>query len=107
VAHEDDVFELQLLADLQHILGVAVERAVFRPVVSRHVRGARADMVEEHHAEVVLEGRRDEPPHVLITTEAVREQHRFLAATGGPDVVACDDSHGHSRGSEQLPEELN
>ena len=72
---EDRVGHVERPADLQYVVGVAVEAAVAFAIVCPEVRRPGADVVEEHHSVVVLEGRRHEAPHVLVATEAVREEH--------------------------------
>ena len=76
---------------------VAVERRVALGVVRREIRLARAHVVEEHDAVVVLEGGRDEPPHVLIAAEAVREEHGLRAVAEHVHVVAGPDCSIHRR----------
>jgi len=88
VADEHDVFERELAADREHVVHVAVEPFVLRAIVGASVRAAVADIVEEHDSVVVLEGGRDEAPHVLVAAEAVREEHRLRAAAGDLHVVA-------------------
>ena len=71
------------------------------------------DMVEENDLVPVLEGRRDEPPHVLIAAIAMGEDHGLLAAAETLTLFLCapdklssgalgfgvDESGSHSRGS--------
>jgi hypothetical protein len=97
VTDEDHVLELQLATDLQDILRVAIERAVLFAIVGSHIGPASADVIEQHDAEAVLEGRRHEAPHVLIAAETVREQHALVATAGDADVIALGDGHRSSR----------
>ena len=91
VPDEDHVPEPELVADLEHVLGVAVERGVALRVVGGQVGAARADVVEEDDPMIVREGGRDEPPHVLVAPEPVREEHRLPRhAPAHVDVVAGD-----------------
>ena len=76
VADEHDVRQVERVADLQDVVGVAAQVAVAVGVEGPEVRPAGADLVEQHDAVGGLEGRRDEPPHVLVAAEAVGEQHR-------------------------------
>ncbi|MCX7322272.1 MAG: hypothetical protein NT113_23300 [Hyphomicrobiales bacterium] len=48
-------------------------------------------MIEEDDLEVVFEMWGHEPPHLLIATEPVSEDHRRVAAAGQMHVVAADD----------------
>ena len=92
--HEDHVVEVELVDDRQDVLGVAVERGVSFLVVGGRVRTAGADVVEEDHAEVPLEGGRDETPHVLVAAEPVREQHGLAVGIAGDgDIVSRRDVH--------------
>ena len=86
VADEDHVAQLQLAADLEHVVGVALQRVVLAAVVGGEVGAAGADVVEEDDAVVVLERRRDEAPHVLVAAEAVGEDHR-PGPLAGPDSL--------------------
>jgi hypothetical protein len=45
-------------------------------------------MIEQHDPEFVLEGGRDEAPHVLIAAEAMREDHGALAVAANLHVIA-------------------
>ena len=90
VADEDHVGELELAADLEHVVGVAVERGVALRVVGRQVRAAGADVVEEHDAVVGLERR---APRSATCSDRSRSRARTPSA-GRPrcpddaDVVA-------------------
>ena len=79
VADEDDVFEAELVTDLEHVVGVALERAVLRAAVGAQIRTSRPDVVEQDDPVRVREGRRDEAPHVLIAAVAVGEHDRLGA----------------------------
>ncbi len=94
VADEDHIGQVELAADLQHVLGVAPQRPVPVRVVGRQVRAAGAHVIEEHHLESVLEPGSDEPPHVLVAPEAVGEDHRLPARCARDlDVVASLNVH--------------
>jgi hypothetical protein len=98
MTNEDDVFEFELVADGQNVLGVAGERRVALLVPGAQVGSPRADVIEQHDAMVVGECRPDEPPHVLVTAEAVGEHHwltRWRALNH--DVVALQRTHQTSR----------
>ena len=75
VSDQNDVFEPQLVADLEHVARVALTRAVFVAIVRHRVGAARADVVEEHDSMRVLEGRRHVAPHVLVAAKAMRKQY--------------------------------
>ena len=94
VPDEDGVGQVERAAQLQHVVGVGVERAVPLRVVGRQVRAAGADVVEQDHAMVGLERGRDEPPHPLVAAEPVREQHRAgVRDPGLGDVMTLGDAH--------------
>ena len=98
VPDEDQIVQLELAADLEHVVGVTLERPVLEAVVRREVRAAGADVVEEDDAVFVLERRGDVPPHVLIAAEPVHEHHRLGPDRAGQnDVVPAD--HVHAVGS--------
>ena len=84
------VAQLQLAADLDHIVRVSCQRAVFLRIVGREIGSAGADVIEQDRAEVLLERRRHEPPHVLIAAEPVREHHGALAGPPRLHVVTHD-----------------
>jgi hypothetical protein len=50
-------------------------------------------MVEQHGAEIRLEGRRNEPPHVLVATEAMGKHHSAFTAATDLHVVPMLDRH--------------
>ncbi len=96
MADEHDIAQVELAADVEHVGGVAVQRAVAMPVVGREVGLAGADIVEQDDAEAVLERRPDVAPHDLVAAEAVREDHRpAIGGTVQLDVVASEDTHDH------------
>src|SRR5690242_4860050 len=77
VADEDYVMKIELVNDIEHIVGVAAQCRIFLGVVVVEVGFTRANVIEQYDAVVVLERGHDESPHVLIAAEAVREQHRL------------------------------
>ncbi len=94
VPDEHDVVEIERFADLEHVLGVAVERSVAIRVVRLEVGVADADVVEQHRAERGAELRFDEAPHVLIAAEPVREDdRRAVRHPGDGHVVSPGDVH--------------
>ena len=78
----------KLPADLHDVVGIALEQRVFLGVVSSQVRTPRADMVEQDRAEVRLERRGHEAPHILVAAKPMREHHRFGATAGLLDIVS-------------------
>ena len=80
MADEDGVLQVQLSADLDHVIGIAGQARIFGPVVGAKVRAAGADVVEQDSAEILFERGRHESPHVLVATEAMGEHHRPLAS---------------------------
>jgi hypothetical protein len=96
VTHEDRVLEPQFVADLQHVLGIAGERAVLAAVVSRVVGAAGADVIEEHDAVTVLEGGEHPAPHLLVAAEAMREHEWRAALSADRDVVPAQCRHRFS-----------
>jgi hypothetical protein len=51
-------------------------------------------MIEKHDPEIFGQGRRDQPPHVLIAAEPVGEHHHRLIRTASEqDVVPAADPH--------------
>ncbi len=93
---EHDVLERELVADVEDVLRVAVERAVAPGVVGRELRASVPDVVEQHDAVAIVERRVNVPPHVLVAPEAVGEHHRPDAATNDLDVVPFDDAHART-----------
>ena len=49
------------------------------------------DVIEEDDLVPVLEGRRDEAPHVLVAAVAVGEQHGLLTLAENLDIVTLED----------------
>ena len=79
--------------DLEEVVGVAVERAVLLRIVRGHVGVAGADVVEEDGAVPLRIGGREPSPHVLVTAEAVPEEHGGGAGPLDADVVPFPDGH--------------
>ena len=101
---EHHILQVQLPAQLENVLRVTVKAGVPLRVVGRHVGLTGTDMVEYHHPEPVLERRRDVTPHVLITAEPVREQHRLtINRTGQRDVMTAHHIHSRSLASRACP----
>jgi len=73
MADENGIGQSEFPPDLHDIIGVTLQRGVFRRIVRRKVRPARADVVEQDHAKITLEGARDLGPHMLVAAEAVGE----------------------------------
>src|SRR5690349_8048894 len=97
MADQDGVAQVERLADLEHILGVSVQRRVAALVVRGEIGLARSDVVEQDDPVTILERRRDQPPHVLIAPESVCEQHRLRPRAEHANVVSSDyvDRHAH------------
>ena len=95
VADEDHVVQIELVANVEHVLRVALERCVALGVVRGEIGLSRADIVEEDDAVVVLERRSHEAPHVLVATEAVCEEHRLRALPEHLYVVATERGRMH------------
>jgi hypothetical protein len=92
---EDHVGEVELTADLENVLGVAVERRIAIGIPGRQVGATEAHVVEEHHTMIFRERGPDVPPHALVAAVPVREEHRARsAASVFEDVVARDHRHG-------------
>jgi hypothetical protein len=54
----------------------------------RSIGAARSHVVEQHHPEILGQGRRDQAPQVLIASEAVGEHHdRPILGAGHHDIV--------------------
>src|SRR5579872_6475294 len=90
MTYEHRILEAELGADFDYVVGVAGEARIFGPVVGRQVGVARADVVENNCHEVFFERGGHEPPHVLVTAEAMREDHCAIAGAANVDVVPFD-----------------
>src|SRR5690606_8882295 len=73
--YEDDVAQLQRMDHFQHVLSIAFKIGISERVVSRHIGFPAAYIIKKHDAVVILESRGYMPPHCLVATEAMREQH--------------------------------
>jgi hypothetical protein len=94
VPDEHHIGEAQLVADLEHVIGVALQRRIAVAAEGSNIRAAGADVIEEHDSVAVGERGPDVAPHVLIAAESVCEEHGLSA--GEPvlaDVVAGGDAH--------------
>src|SRR5579875_4135905 len=80
--HEYHVTKPELLADIEHVPGVSVKRAVTFAVIAVRACATHPRVVEQDDAMGVSELGPDEPPHVLIAAEPVGEHHRL--AVGNP-----------------------
>ena len=85
---EHGVFQPQLTADLDNVLGIAGKHRILSMVIGREVGASRAHMIEEHDFEIVFKFRGHEAPHVLVATEAVGENHSPLALPTDLDVIS-------------------
>lgn len=77
--------------DLDDVVRITLERAVTRRIVSGRLGAAGPGMVEQERLEPVLEGRSDEPPHILVAAEAVGEHHRSPGYAADPRIMALKD----------------
>ena len=94
MADEDDVPQVERVADVEDVLGVAVQLRVPRRDVGREIRAPEAHVVEHDHPEAILERRRDVPPHPLVAPEPVGEDDRLpFGLPGLHEVVAADEVH--------------
>jgi len=88
VPNEDDVTQSELVTDLHHVIGVAVQRGIAVRVVRGEIRVAGADVVEQGDAMIIYEVRDQAPPHALVAAEPVRhEEHRGVFRPEGRDAV--------------------
>jgi hypothetical protein len=83
--------DVRRAGDLDHVVGIALERCVAHGIVSRRIGAACAGMVEQQSLEPVLERGSDEPPHILVAAEAVSEHHRPPRYAADPRIVALED----------------
>ena len=85
VPDEHHVVQVQLPADLQHVLRVAVQEAVAVAFPRRQIRATGADVVEKYQAMILGQDRNHQPPQVLIAPETVREHHQRARRVPGDD----------------------
>ena len=89
---------VELVADGEHVLRVAIERRVPLGVVGAEVRASRTHVIEQHDPEPILEARDDMTPHLLVAPEPVREEQRLaVVPTELVHVAPVGDAH-RSRG---------
>jgi hypothetical protein len=89
--------EIELTAQLGHIVGVAVQRRLALTQPGRRVRTAGAHMIAEHDA--VARGQRGdyETPQVLIAPESVGEHdRRSTLLADNCHIVPASDIHSPS-----------
>ena len=91
MADENRVAEIESVTDVEHVLGVSVERRIPLGVVSGEVGIAGANIIEENNPIVVRECGHDEAPHVLVAAKAVCEKHRLGAVADNVHVIPSDD----------------
>src|ERR1700760_3057741 len=94
--NKDSIFQPQLAANLHHVPGIAGQRRIFGAIISREVRTAGADVVEQHDLEIVLKLRRHEAPHVLVAAETMGEHHAPPASSAHVHVVPGQYVHASS-----------
>jgi hypothetical protein len=70
---------VELARDLEHVLGVPMERCVLRTVIGAEIGTTTADQIEEHHSIACRVRGREEPPHVLVAPKPMREENRGCA----------------------------
>jgi hypothetical protein len=86
---EHRIVNRQRLADVQDVVRVALECCVPRAIERRRVRLAMAHVVEQHEAKIIFERRYQVPPHALVATETVRQQHGARTLPEHADVVTA------------------
>ena len=86
-----DAAQPQRVADLDHVLGVAIEPGIALAVERGRIGLAAADIVEQHLAVRVLECPRDPVPHVLVAAEAVAIQDHGAVLADFAHMVALPD----------------
>jgi hypothetical protein len=90
-----DVLEVQLAADRQDVVRIALKGAISDLVEGGLIRLAVANVVEENDPVAVLEGRGDVAPHVLVAAIAVGEEHGLLTLAGNLNIVSLkNERHG-------------
>ncbi len=95
VADEDAAFDIERAGDLHHVFRIARQRGVLQRIIGREVRAAGPDVVEQHHAEAILEVRRHEAPHVMVAAEPMREHHGAVAPAADLHIVTPQNFHLH------------
>src|SRR6476659_3413993 len=95
MADEDHVMEIEGGDDFQHIASIAVEFAIAFRAVGAEVGLSPANVIEKDDAIMLLEGRRHEPPHVLVAAKSVGEEHRLGGMPENSDVVSSTDIRNH------------
>src|SRR5579884_4254260 len=93
MANKNNGREIQLVADLEHIIGVTFEPRVLIGTVCTEVRVPRSHVIEKDGPVVGTELRFHKTPHVLVAAKAMREQHRRFPGTAVNDVVAFSYRH--------------
>ena len=78
---------------VDQVVGMALQRAVFVAVVGGQVRCAAARQVVGDRAEALAVTGREQPPHALVATKSMGEDHRARTVAGDGNVVALMDGH--------------
>src|SRR5687767_11945332 len=85
---ENHIVQIERMDDLEDVLRVSVQPAVARRIVGPKIRMPGPYIVKQDDLVVVLEIRRDEPPHVLVASKAVSKKQRLGALAGHLHVVS-------------------
>ena len=88
VSDEHDRALTERLADLDQILGIAVQGRMPRSVVGRQVGCARPHMIEQHDLAPFGQRPGHVAPHALVAPDPVGEQDGRAAFADDRDVVA-------------------
>jgi hypothetical protein len=93
MTYEDRLSQPNRLPDFNDIVGVSVEAAVFFGVVGAQIGFASADMIKQNGLKPVLERRRNEAPHILVTAKTMGEDNRTLPCAVYRYVIAVKYRH--------------
>ena len=88
MSDEDCLLKVELVAELYHVVRIAIERGIFGRIVGLQVRATRADMIKKDCLKVVFESGGHVPPHVLVAAKSVGEHHCRRAGAGNMHVIA-------------------
>ena len=95
MTNEHHIANLKSPADIKDVLGIPFQAPVPGLAVGVEIGLAPAHVVEQDNAVIVLEGRGDESPHVLVAAEPVGKEHGPTATAEDSDLIAAQDVGRH------------
>lgn len=93
MADENTVPNIQFFRDQDQVIGKAFQAGVTGGIIAAQIGPPGAHEIKQDDLERILEGRSHEAPHVLVTAEAMGENHRARARAADFYIVTRTGGH--------------